>query len=79
MQCACAILSSVAYLALLNFSTLSHKRRGFRENATEHEMCVLIFSITLSKTFLNLKRIQRDIIINVYRSSCKVPVILVRF
>ena len=42
-------------------------------------MCVLIFSTTfLSETFLILRRIQRDII-NVQRSSCKVPVILVRF
>jgi hypothetical protein len=38
----------------------------------------LIFSTDLSETFLSLKRIQRDMIINVYRSSCKVPVILVR-
>jgi hypothetical protein len=31
------------------------------------------------KTFLTLRRIQRDIIMNVKTSSCKVPVILVRF
>jgi hypothetical protein len=41
-------------------------------------MCVLIFSITLYETFLFLRRIQRDII-NVHRSSCEVPIILVRF
>jgi hypothetical protein len=34
---------------------------------------------TFSETFLNLWRIQRDIIINVRRSSYEVPVILVRF
>jgi hypothetical protein len=33
----------------------------------------------LSETFLFLRRIQRDIIIKVLRSSCKVLVILVRF
>jgi hypothetical protein len=33
----------------------------------------------LSETFLILRRIQRGIVINVYRSSCKVLVILVRF
>jgi hypothetical protein len=28
------------------FSTLSHKRHGFRRNVTEYKMCVLIFSTT---------------------------------
>ena len=45
----------------------------------EHKMCVLIFSTTLSETFLNLRRVQRDMITNVHRSSCKVPVIIVGF
>jgi hypothetical protein len=41
--------------------------------------CVLIFSTTLSETFLILRGIQPDIIINTQRSSCKVPVSVVRF
>ena len=41
-------------------------------------MCVLIFSATLSETFLILSRSQGDIIINVKTSSFKIPVILVR-
>jgi hypothetical protein len=41
--------------------------------------CVLIFSGNLSETFLILRRIQRDIIINMKTSLCKVPVILVGY
>jgi hypothetical protein len=37
------------------------------------------YVLILSETFLILRRTQRDIIINVHRYSCKVPVILVRF
>jgi hypothetical protein len=72
------ILSSVACLVLLNFSILSHKRHNFRKEVMEYKMCVLIFSTTLSETFLILRRNQQDIIINVHRCSCKIPVILVR-
>ena len=42
-------------------------------------MCVLSFFATFSKTYLILKRIQLDIVINVKTSSCEVPFILVGF
>jgi hypothetical protein len=43
-------------------------------------MCDLIFILQiLCETFLILRRIQRDIVINVHRSSCKVAVTLVTF
>jgi hypothetical protein len=42
--------------------------------------CIFWFSLhLLSETFLILRRIQRNIIIDVRRSSCKVPVIHVKF
>jgi hypothetical protein len=42
--------------------------------------CVFWFSLQLlSETFLILRRTERDVIKNVYRSACKVPVIVVRF
>jgi len=41
--------------------------------------CMILFSLQLlSATFLILGRNERDMIKNVYRSSCKVPFILVR-
>ena len=77
MQCACAILPSVACPALHYFSVLSHKRHDSRKTVIEYKICVLIVSTILSETFLILKRAERNMIINVYRSSCKVPVILI--
>jgi hypothetical protein len=70
-------LSSVTCPALKYFSTLSHERHDFREKVVEHKMYVLILSTT-SETFLILRRVQR-VIVNVLRSSSKLPVILVRF
>jgi len=59
--------------------TLSHKRYDFRKQVTEHKMCVLIFSTTLSEPFLILRRNERGMIKNVNWSSFKVSFNLVRF
>jgi len=72
------ILSSVAYLDLPAFSTLTHKRHDFRNKVAEHEICVWIFHYNF-ETFLILRRIQRDIFINAYKSPCSVPGIFVIF
>jgi hypothetical protein len=66
------ILPSAACLAVPYFFhiSLSHKRHDFRKKkVTEKETCVLIFSTDLPETFLILRIIQRDIIINIHRSS----------
>jgi len=69
------ILLSAAFLALPYFSTLSYKWQNFCKKFIEHKMCVLIFSTT----FLILRTIKRHTVINVETSSCKLPIILVRF
>jgi hypothetical protein len=50
-------------------SILSHKQHYFREEVDPYETCVLIFCTNLSKTFIVMRRIQQDIIINIHRSS----------
>ena len=78
MSCAGAIFSASS-LAPPYFSILSHKRHDFLKKVAERKMCVLVFPTNLSEIFLILRRTQRDIVINVKTSSCKVPSILVRF
>jgi hypothetical protein len=63
MQCACAILSSVVWLALQYFSTFSHKQHDFRKKKLLNTKCVFLFSLQLlSETFLVLRRNERDVI-----------------
>ena len=61
------------------FFTLSHKRHDFREKKYWTRSCILIFSKNLLETILLLWRIGRNEIKNVYWSSCKVTVNLLRF
>jgi hypothetical protein len=82
----CIILSSVTWTALAYFSTLSHKGHDFfgggggKGGRTLNTKFVFGFPLQLpSETFLNLRKIQQDIILNVDVSSCKVPIISVRF
>jgi hypothetical protein len=67
------------YLAVRYFSSLSHKQHDFRKNVTEHKMCLLFFSVISVRIFLIQRGIERDIVISVHTSSCKVPIILARF
>ena len=72
-------LSYVGSLILQHCSTLSPKRHNFRGNVAEHKMSDLIFSTILSEALLILRRTEQEIILNVQRSACKLPVILFRF
>jgi len=51
----------------------------FEKKIIDHKMCVLIFSTTLPETVPILRKCERDMIRNAYRSSRKVLFILVRF
>jgi len=73
------ILLSVACPGLPHFSILSHEWHDFRKRkkSVECKMSVLYFCDF--ETFLVLKRIRRDTVVNVHRFSCKYPPFLSNF
>jgi hypothetical protein len=74
------VILSVACLSLPQFC--SHyllNSKIFRKKKLQKIKCAFSFSMQFfSETFLVTRRIQREIIINVHRSACKILVILVR-
>ena len=79
MQCACVLL--YCHSGLSGFTIQYLTRLSFRKKESiKHKICVFfILTIFLfSEIFLIIRRIVRGIIINVYKFSCKVFVILVR-
>ena len=58
------------------FHIVSYTARFSGKKVIEHIINVLIFSTTLSETFPILRRIERDMIINMYWSLCKVLVVV---
>ena len=77
MLCVCAIFSSVACPVLQNVSTFTQKRHDSPPKMVLNTNRVFCFSLQLlSETFLILRRTERDMIKNVYRSSCNVLVIV---
>ena len=75
------ILSSVACLLILYFSTFSCKRNDSGERVTEYEARGMIFSTNFSGHVSHPKKnsARQAATTNVLRSSCEVPVIIVRF
>jgi len=65
------ILPSVACPALPNYSTLPHKEYDFRRKKKLFDIkCALLFALQLvSETYFTLRRIQRNIVINLRKYS----------
>jgi hypothetical protein len=81
MQCACAIVSSVASSALQYYSTLSDKRHDFRKkkNIVEHKMCVLISFKTFVWNVPHSKNVERGVIKRSSGIHIKCPLFLSDF
>jgi hypothetical protein len=80
MQSVCAVLYCHLWPVWLYYIFPHYLINGtiFGKKLLNIKCVFCIYLQLLSETFLILRRIQWDII-NVHRSSCKVPVILVRF
>jgi len=68
----CGVSGSAIFLHIIL------QRARFSKKIIEHNVC-FGFSYNFVLNITHCKKIQRDIIINVDRASCKVRVILVRF
>jgi len=55
------------------------RKTPFSEKMLLYQRCVLVCLHILYEIFLILRRSQRDMIKHLYRSSCKVPPILIGF
>ena len=72
-------LSSVSCPAVHCFSTLYQKRHDFREKKVIKYKIIFDFCTTFSKSFPILRRIQRDIVINVKHLYVNYPFFLCCF
>jgi hypothetical protein len=73
------MLSSVAARLYHDFPHYLIKGTILEKKIIAHKQCILIFSTKWSETYLILGRNERDMTINVHRSSCKMRVILATF
>ena len=62
------------FASIIFFHIIWYKAIFSGKKVAEHQMCVVIFFAAFPEICLNLRVIQRDIIINVHMSSSKAPV-----
>ena len=67
----------ICCVAVQYLSMLSYKGHDFQKTVAEHKMCVG-FPLQFFLKLAHPKTVERDII-NVHRSSCKVPIIIGTF
>jgi hypothetical protein len=93
LVCVCVYVCSLRYPACNAYAPYSHLSPDrlyyvfpylingtiFKKKLLNAKYVFLFLLQLLSETFLILRRNERDIIKNVYLSSCKVPVVPVRF
>jgi hypothetical protein len=63
----------------LEFFHIMLRQERYSGNSVIRKMSLIIAPLTFLEIFLILKQIQRDIIIKGHKSSCKLPIITVRF
>ena len=80
MECARAVLFVICGLSDSRiFPHYLIKARFSESNFLNVKRVFFIFSANVSESSLFIRKTQRDVIINLYWSSCKVPIILVKF
>jgi len=62
-----------------SFHSIGQTARSEKKKLLNTKICVLIFFKTFVRNICYSKKNERDTIKYVYKSSCKVPVILARF
>jgi hypothetical protein len=73
------VLSLTTCLTLPNFTTLFYRRHDFRKTLIEYKVCIFMLSKNFACNITYSKKNSISIVIKLQTSSCKVPVILVRF
>jgi len=78
IQCLCLIIAVVISVQIASFTShiSPHCLINGKIKKSLNKECVLISSTSFSVTFRNIRRIQRDITLNINGYSCQVHIIL---